>query len=67
MGEDATFQIRPQFSLNMKRERMLAGACALEKGFQVIDQDPIAVPGHWPRSPSCNAASAKTERPWQRE
>ena len=41
MSEHTAFQIRPQFSLNVKWERMLAGAHALEKGFQVIDQDPI--------------------------
>ena len=41
MSENTAFQIRPQFSLNMKRERMLAGSRALEKGLQVIDQDPI--------------------------
>ena len=41
VSEHTAFQIRPQFSLNVKWERMLAGAHALEKGFQVIDQDPI--------------------------
>ena len=41
MSENTAFQIRPQFPLNVKRERMLAGARVLEKGLQVIDQDPI--------------------------
>ena len=41
VGEDPALQVAAQFSLDMGRQGMLAGARALEKDLQVIDQDAI--------------------------